>query len=219
MDAERSETRGGRDAPAAMGYRCARPDAFRQTRVELQAAWRIGRNYKEDFVLRAFRITAALLAVVFVQPSLARPDRTSSPNIQERSADFSRSYLRTWSSARGAAPSEVNRTYAPRVRFYGRTLSRRELAREKERFARRWPVRRYSHQPGTMRVSCRRWSAQQCMVRSVINWRTANPTRRARSAGSSRFEQGIQFSARSARPLVFHESGSVVSKRKRTSRG
>ena len=166
-----------------------------------------------------FRLAAAVMAAIlpFAEPSSAKPDVKTS-RIQQRSADLSRSYLRTWSSDTRAALADVNRVYAPRVNFYGRVLNRRELAREKERFARRWPVRRYSHHPGTMRVSCSA-ANQRCMVRSVIDWRTENPTRRAVSAGSSRFEQGVAFAPRSLRPMVFHESGSLISRRAKSGRG
>jgi hypothetical protein len=168
--------------------------------------------------LRRFHFIAAVLVGAFAhaQPSLAKPPHQSS--FQQRSAELSRSYLRSWSSDTRAALADVHRLYAPRVRFYGRVLNRRELAQEKARFARRWPVRKYAHQPGTMRVSCGA-AARKCMVRSVIDWRTANLTRRVASAGSSRFEQGIGFAPRSAKPAVFYENGSVISKRKKTSRG
>jgi hypothetical protein len=167
------------------------------------------------FELHPLGLAAAVLAVVFAysQPSFAKSEA-----LRQRSAELSRSYLRTWSSDTSAALADVHRLYAPRVRFYGRTLNRRELALEKKRFARRWPVRRYSHKPGTMRVSCSS-ASHRCMVRSVIDWTTANPTRRAVSAGSSRFEQGVAFSRRSSRPLVFYENGAVISKRKKTGRG
>lgn len=143
----------------------------------------------------------------------AAESRSGSPqHLQQRSADLSRSYLRTWSSDTRGGISQVHRIYAPRVSFYGRSLTRRELTREKERFVRRWPARRYVHRPGTMRVSC---SAQKCMVRSILDWQTADLGRRVVSAGSSTFEQGIGFPARSSRPLVFHENGLVISRRAR----
>jgi hypothetical protein len=161
----------------------------------------------------------AALAVLLVnaQPSFAKPDFRGTLNIQHRSAELSRSYLRTWSTRKGAAVSEVQRVYAPRVRFYGRLLSRQELAREKTRFVHRWPIRSYAHRPGTMRFSCS-VARRQCTVRSLIDWRTANPKRRAVAAGASRFEQAMEFARRSPRPLVFYENGSVVSKRKPTRR-
>jgi hypothetical protein len=178
--------------------------------------WRIT---PEDFALHTFRLAAAVLAAIlpFTEPSSAKPDVQTS-RIQQRSAELSRSYLRTWSSDTRAALADVHRVYAPRVRFYGRVLNRRELAWEKERFIQRWPVRRYSHHPGTMRVACSA-ASRKCMVRSVINWRTENPARRAVSAGSSRFEQGVAFSPRSSRPLVFHESGALLSRRAKSGRG
>ena len=160
-------------------------------------------------------LPAATVLVLFLahgQASAAESRFAAPQNLQQRSADLSRSYLRTWSSDTRGAILQVHRIYAPRVSFYGRSLTRRELTREKERFVRRWPARRYVHRPGTMRVSCSA-AAQRCMVRSILDWRTADLDRRVVAAGSSTFEQGIGFPSRSSRPLVFYENGSVISRR------
>ena len=160
-----------------------------------------------------YPLAAALVAfIAYTQPTFARPNPRTH-DIQQRSAELSRSYLHSWSSAKGATAAEVRRVYAPRVRFYGRLITHRELTREKARFAHRWPVRRYSHRPGTMRVSCY-VTRQTCMVRSLIDWRTANPHRQATSGGVSRFEQAIRFSARNRRALVISENGSVIRRTK-----
>ena len=158
-------------------------------------------------------LSATVLVLALTQGHASAAESRPGPphHLQQRSADLSRSYLRTWSADARGGISQIDRTYAPRVSFYGRSLTRRELAREKERFVRRWPARRYVHRPGTMRVSC---VAQRCMVRSILDWQTADLGRRVVSAGSSTFEQGIGFPARSARPLVFYENGLVISRAK-----
>ena len=128
--------------------------------------------------------------------------------MQQRSADLARSYLQTWSSNGRAALGQVPQLYAPRVRFYGRVLDRNKLLREKAVFFQRWPVRHYTHRPGTVRVSCDA-GTRQCWVRSVIDWRAESRARRVVSRGASRFEQGIDLSG--SRPVVFLESGAVLS--------
>ena len=160
--------------------------------------------------------TLALLALsaAFASPSAAQSSRAG-VNLHQRSAELSRSYLRTWSASGSAALAQVPRLYAPKVRFYGRLVDRNMLAREKRAFIRRWPVRSYAHRPGTIRVACDT-PTSRCTVRSVIDWRTASPARRAVSQGSSRFEQGIAFSE--SKPAVFHEGGAVITQRARMNR-
>jgi hypothetical protein len=136
--------------------------------------------------------------------------------LAQRSADLTRGYLHTWSTNARAALADVPRLYAPRVNFYGRVLDHRAILREKARFVRRWPARRYSLRPGTIRVACD-GPSQRCVVRSVIDWQAENSARKASSRGSSTFEQGVDFAA--SRPLVFRETGSVISNRKTRSRG
>lgn len=130
--------------------------------------------------------------------------------MQKASFDLTASYLRTWSMPQAATAPYVERVYADRVSFYGRTLDRNGLLDEKKRFVRRWPVRRYAVRPGTVRVFCD-GAARSCRLLSVLDWQAASPARRAAARGSSSFEQRIDFSA--ARPAVVHESGRVLPNR------
>lgn len=127
----------------------------------------------------------------------------------DRSADLANSYLRLWSSSNEAALADVHEIYAPRVKFFGRGMDRRSLAAEKKRFVRRWPIRTYTHRPGTMRVQCNP-TTRACVVKSIIDWEAAAPQRRTVSRGSSRFELGVDFSG--PQPLVLYENGRVISR-------
>ena len=131
--------------------------------------------------------------------------------LAHRSADLTRAYLHTWSTDPQRAIADVRRLYAPRVSFYGRYLTRDGLIREKAQFVRRWPTRRYSVRPGTMRVACEA-QRQRCFVRSIIDWRAESPARKASSRGSSTFEQAVDFAA--SRSFVFRESGAVIQQRR-----
>src|ERR687894_3296241 len=104
---------------------------------------------------RRSSLVLAILALgcLTALPSNAQSGRDPA-DLQQRSAELSRSYLRTWSARGSAALADVPRLYAPKVRFYGRLVDRRTLLREKQAFVRRWPVRNYAHRPGTVRVAC-----------------------------------------------------------------
>jgi hypothetical protein len=159
-------------------------------------------------MLRSVRVLLAV-AAAYAPASLAQSaDRPAATAMKKASSDLTTSYLQAWSGSQAASPAYVARVYAPRIRFYGRTLDRKDLVKEKQRFVRRWPVRAYALRPGTLRVSCEP-SSGLCRVASVLDWRAENPARRATSRGSSSFEQRVRFSA--DQPAVVHESGRVLS--------
>lgn len=130
--------------------------------------------------------------------------------MHELSHDLTTSYLQLWSTSNEAALADVAQVYSDRIRFYGRTVSQRELWNEKRRFTQRWPVRSYAHRPGTMRTDCD-VAGRSCRVRAIIDWTASNPRRGASSRGSSLFELGIDFSGQ--QPVVRTESGQVVARR------
>lgn len=144
-------------------------------------------------------------ATVLAQGASSRENAAAS--LRRSAEDTAFAYLEAWSTSGGAAAEDVRDFYGPRVSFYGRFIDRSGLYAEKRRFARRWPVRRYEHRPGTMTVSCA-VETKACLVRSVIDWRAAAPERGAVSRGASRFELGIGFAG--PKPVVLFERGRVI---------
>ena len=127
--------------------------------------------------------------------------------LREWSEQVAYTYLRRWSSGDGRALADVSGLYGPRVSFHGEFIDQGNLFAQKRRFAQRWPIRRYEHRPGTMRVTCDS-GKQACLVRSLIDWEAASPARGARARGVSTFELGISFSG--PRPVVLFERGRVI---------
>jgi len=127
--------------------------------------------------------------------------------MREWSEDLAYAYLESWSSDNATALSAVAEVFGSKVSFFGRSVAREAVHREKRAFARRWPVRSYEHRPETLTIDC---SAEQkaCLVRSVIEWKAENPARGTRAAGTATFELGIGFAG--AKPEVLHEAGEVV---------
>ena len=153
-----------------------------------------------------------LIAQAGCIPTPISSNATPSPAATKLSHD----YLGMWSSNSSAAMRQVSFIYGSRVRFYGRLLSRSDLHAEKRRFIQRWPIRRYALRPGTVRVTCAAPNAR-CTVRGVLDWRTESPSRGVQAHGSSRFIQAFDFSR--GRPLIVSESGSVLKRARRTTRG
>lgn len=158
---------------------------------------------------KSLKMAAVLLCVL---PNVA----AARGSMEANAFRLSRAYLGVWSSNSSAALQQVSLIYGPRVRFYGRVLNRSGLQAEKRRFIQRWPIRRYALRPGTVRVSCSPLKAR-CTLHGVIDWRTESPRRAVRAHGSSWFVQGFDFST--GRPLIVSESGSVLKKGRRTTRG
>lgn len=146
---------------------------------------------------------AILMASVAALPSAA----LAQGSMRMRAAELTLAYLEEWSTDRRTTLADVKQVYAPRVRFYGRTLDHSGLYSEKRRFAERWPVRWYKFNPGTGRVQCVPHTSK-CTVTGLIRWKAENRGRGAVSQGLARFSQTFDFSA--ATPVVIAENGAVV---------
>jgi hypothetical protein len=129
----------------------------------------------------------------------------SSP-LEERTAVIAKRYLQVWSADGAASVRSVPSLYEGAATFYGRTYTHHELMAEKRRAIRRWPIRRYAHHPGTMRIKCD-LPSRRCTARSVIDFRVASPRRGTIKHGSAKFVLGISFARPS--PRIFYEGGSV----------
>jgi hypothetical protein len=143
---------------------------------------------------KASLFRSALAALLLsAAPALAQgAGRDSAAQMRQWAEDTARDYLQAWSAGGDAVPFDVRDFYGPRVSFFGRTVDRGGLYAEKRRFARRWPVRRYQHRPGTMSVSC--------AVESQPVWCARSSTGRRRRPRAARF--------RGARPASSSASGS-----------
>lgn len=114
-------------------------------------------------------------------------------------------YLATWSSG-PVAEGRVPFVYGDTVRSFGREYSRDELSDERLAAGRRWPVRSYTHRPGTLRVSCN-VPALKCAVRSTVDYRISDPVRHVSERGSTRFDLGVSFDG--PRPRILYEDGGL----------
>lgn len=157
----------------------------------------------------AFLLATFAVGVVLIAPAQAAPD-IELARMRTQSESLARSYLHLWSRDGRGAVFDVPGRYGRRVAFYGRFVNYAELAAEKRRFLRRWPIRQYAMRPGTVRTECH-LTMRVCQLRSVIDWTVKSPSRGKIARGSSRFALGIDFAGR--RPVVLGENGQVVARR------
>ena len=130
----------------------------------------------------------SLAATVALATSLAAgaasAEEADMARMHRRAEALAQRYLVGWSSGNAQALADVQALYGPRVNFYGKFIDQRSLFAQKRSFGLRWPIRRYSHRPGTMQVTCDA-ATKACLVRSIIDWRAASPARGAVSRGAS----------------------------------
>ncbi|MEL6061523.1 MULTISPECIES: hypothetical protein [unclassified Methylobacterium] len=113
------------------------------------------------------------------------------------------SYLATVSGPDDTMVGAATRYYATRVRFYGRPVTTAGLVAEKRSFVQRWPERRY--EPRAMRAAC---DAETCTIRTLVDFRTANPGRGAVSSGEAELILEVGFAG--TRPYILGETGRVL---------
>jgi hypothetical protein len=127
----------------------------------------------------------------------------------QRAIAFAQDYFAHWSEANDQAIGYFSGTYAPTVVFYGTSINRADLMKQKLAYVERWPLRIYTLKPGTAAAPCAD-DGSTCTVGGVVEWDCRNPARRAHSIGTANFSLTVSFA--SGTPQVTGESGSVISR-------
>ncbi|MBP2235300.1 hypothetical protein J2Z31_001792 [Sinorhizobium kostiense] len=110
-------------------------------------------------------------------PPMKQGSTIAAPSEEARALRFIADYHDAWSRANPEAMGFMNTAYADSVSFYGKTVSRDDVLKEKAAFAERWPQRAYSVKYRSERVVC----AATCTVSGVVEW-FAHSLRRAKSS-------------------------------------
>jgi hypothetical protein len=122
----------------------------------------------------------------------AQPVNTAA--LKKSAEDAAVAYVTAWSSSNYTALEHMRKIGAPRIEYFGKTISREAWQGMKRKFADKWPVRQYKLRPGSMRVECEENS--RCVVRSVVDWTTTHLGRSDTVSGASQLELGVDLSGR-----------------------
>lgn len=144
-------------------------------------------------------LTGTVFGVVMPSQAMA----LSEARMRAETVQVAYRYLATWTSG-PAAQGRMPFVYGDTVMSFGRTYSEGALSDERLAAGRRWPVRSYTHRPGTLRVSCN-VPALKCAVRSTVDYRVSDPVSHVSDRGSARFDLGVGFGG--PRPRILYEDG------------
>ena len=128
-----------------------------------------------------------------------------SPAPEEMAFSLLTSINDDWSLPNEQALSRIPTYYAGNVEFYGTNMSHAEVMAEKETFAKRWPIRNYRVEVGSIRINCR---LDSCVVDSVISWAAASPQRGAQASGRSTWT--LVLVASSGQLRIVSENGKTL---------
>jgi hypothetical protein len=106
-------------------------------------------------------------------------------------------FVAVWSRDEGVTMAAVERLYAPRVVYYGKTMSRAAILADKRAYIAHWPHRRYEIAPGSVDVSCTKGN-NMCRATATMRWSRAD-----RSGREVRGASRMAF-------LVSRESGGKI---------
>ncbi len=84
-------------------------------------------------------------------------------------------YFAIWDDDSHVTFDNVAQLYAPRIDYYGHSMTREDLLRDKLDFIRRWPSRHYGVEPGSAAKRCDA-GGSPCVISAVLVWRTSGPS-------------------------------------------
>jgi hypothetical protein len=173
-------------------------------------------NVPNDLLVDMFRTAPEEMHVLTFEEkmdygfTLRSPDEQNlrQPVSQESAVlDLLLRYNEAWSKPNETALREVMGFYEDDILFYGKTFSASDLLREKQAFAVRWPVRKYSVDRASVTISC---ADDFCTASANVSWVASSPERAKTSSGVAFFQLGIRFM--SGVPRIIAEDGQVLSR-------
>jgi hypothetical protein len=123
-----------------------------------------------------FRTWAALALFAMIQDVRA----ASTPEIDART----NAYFAIWANDATVTPQAVEKFYATRVDYYGQSLSREEVYRNKLYLIGLWPHRTYRVEPGSVLTSCDAGKSR-CQITAVLDYQSVNPARLIGTQGAT----------------------------------
>jgi hypothetical protein len=117
-------------------------------------------------------------------PSASEEVAASEPgDLTTEAVDFVNRYNDEWSKDSASALAFMKGVYADEVSFFGNSVDKDAVLKEKAAFAQRWPERIYSVKPGSVTASC----AGKCEMSGIVEWFAGNRDTGKTSSGMAEF--------------------------------
>ncbi|PDS61534.1 hypothetical protein CO653_32585 [Rhizobium anhuiense] len=136
-------------------------------------------------------------------PSASEEVAASEPgDLTTEAVDFVNRYNDEWSKDSASALAFMKGVYADEVSFFGHSVDKDAVLKEKAAFAQRWPERIYSVKPGSVTASC----AGKCEMSGIVEWFAGNGDTGKTSSGMAEFS----FVWNTASLQIESETGKVL---------
>ncbi|MEB3043786.1 hypothetical protein [Rhizobium mulingense] len=123
-------------------------------------------------------------------------------DLTTEAVDFVNRYNDEWSKDNASALDFIKSIYADQVSFFGTSVDKDVLLKDKATFAQRWPQRIYSVKPGSVTASC----AGKCEMSGIVEWFAGNRDTSKTSSGMAEFS----FVWNTASLQIESETGKVL---------
>ena len=130
------------------------------------------------------------------------------PALEQRATAFVIEDMRQSQGSTADFMNYARRSLDERIDYYGKSTSRDEVLKDKERYVKNWPMRSYRLQMETIRTSCDQ-ARSICQISGALEFSHSNPANGKRSSGTASFEYGIRFGPDGGK--IFHEQGKTLS--------
>ena len=118
-------------------------------------------------------------------------------------------YFSIWADDARVTPAAVDRLYADRVVYYGKSMTSAEVYRDKRNYIRQWPNRHYSVVPGSVSKTCDR-AQLACKIYAILEWQKADPSTRRGSKGANTIS--LTLVRQDGALKIARESGSPIAR-------
>jgi hypothetical protein len=150
--------------------------------------------------------------VAIFDPKDAQKSKPSQPKVdlqlRRRAGEFLKGIHRVHSAPYERMLPALTGMYADNVEYFGKSLSRAEVANELTREAERWPQREYKLKDASTQIVCDE-EAFTCRAKGELDFDSRSLPRNQRAWGRATFEFVLVFT-NDGTPRITHESGSLI---------
>jgi hypothetical protein len=141
--------------------------------------------------------------------SVARLPMLEASPLTERANAFINSYWQKVGDSGDQVLPYLSSIYAPMVVYYGKSLPKQAVLRDKYYFVKRWPIRQTQASSGAENrtISCNE-AAAECEISGFRQFKAVSAERGARATGVVRYRYAVRFSE--ASPQIVVEDSKIV---------